>query len=404
MPPTTASSSGVIKSPLCIHALLSNPGRRRGPSRCHNTYMRCNEGYEPTDRPMLRRHILVCAPRLFEPGATGGGERYTTEFIRAMEAREDVTVTVLSGLGYGSLQYRRGLRGEPAPIAVRSVRGLVARADVVHVFQLDSHVADLALAAGVRTATPVVLSDLGGGWRSVGRLLGRSRHRAISGLAAISETSVEDLGWDSARPMTVLYGGGDHLPLSTATPPDSRRYDVVFVARLIPHKGAHLLLEALPDGVSCLIAGAPMQPDYFAQLEVLARGRDVTFRPGASDEDVAGIYRSGRWSVSPTLAQLDGKDLRRPELLGLSAIESMTLGTPAILSDIPAFAELARLTGMPTFRAGDSTSLRRVLEESQLLAQSPTARNLNKLTWAGVAAQAVAFYGSLPVKPSRKST
>ncbi|WP_148611815.1 glycosyltransferase family 4 protein [Nocardioides rubriscoriae] len=347
--------------------------------------------------------VLICAPKLFEPGSSGGGERYVSEFVAAMRSQPGIEVTVVSGIGYRGLMKHADDSGDDERLDARELRRLVAGASVVHLFQLDSHVADLVLASSLRTGTPVVLSDLGGGWRSIGRVLGAQRLRMIDGLAAISHVSALDLGWPLAKPFRVIYGGGDHILRSVdpTSRPNHGDWDVAFVGRLIPHKGPDLLLRALPDSARCVVAGSAMDHDYIDSLRRLASGKDVKFVSSPADSDVAAVLAGSRISVSPTRSVMNGKRLRRPELLGLSAIESMTLGTPCVLSDIPAFGELATITGMPTFTADDVDSLREVLQTA--LSDPPPIdhRRLATLTWGGAAQECVRLYAEVIASAAR---
>ena len=322
---------------------------------------RRNDSSLDTELNHPRQHrVLFMAPRLFTPGSGGGGERYTSRFLRALAADEVLEIRVIVGESYRSL-WEVDARSMTmlGPCSLHRVREAISSSDIVHIHQLNSHIADLALALATSTSTRIVLTDLGGGWRTVGRLMGRHRLRRVSGLAAISQTSISDLHWNPMRPTTILYAGGDHLPpIHQST---EKQYDFLYVGRILPHKGAHLLLEALPDGARCLVVGAPKDDDYLGQLYRMAEGQDVTFEIGVSDDNVAKAYASSRWCVSPTLSTLDGNRISRPELLGITPIEAVVAGTPVILSDIPAYLELAEIVGGKTFAADSATGLSSVL-------------------------------------------
>lgn len=340
-----------------------------------------------------QRSVLVVAPKLFVSGRAGGGERYATEFIHALRRRHQYRLQIVTGEGYGKMVERDPTTLEPVGgVSRKKFCAMMDEVDVVHLFQLDSHLADVVLMHRVRSSTPVVTSDLGGGWPTVGRAVGRLRYPLIAGCAAISHAGIEDLRWPEDRPSTILYGGGDHLRPSGEDRP--KIFDFVFVGRLVEHKGVHLLLEALPDGATCLIAGAPLNAAYLEELRDRAPNERVTFWVGPTDDEVVAAYESARWSVSPTLAHVNGRRLRRPELLGLSPIESIALGTPAVLSDIPAYAELANLVGMPTFAADSVSSLRSVLGAVKDM-QPDMGFAMAELSWDRVAEKAGAFYAQI---------
>jgi glycosyltransferase involved in cell wall biosynthesis len=288
--------------------------------------------------------VVVLAPRIFSEGVSGGGERYTSEFVRALSRLPEMEVCAVVGESLFDLRLTECEGPKATRITLNALRRLARAADILHLHQLDSPIGDLALFLGRLARRPVVLTDLGGGWASLGRLAGRRRLGALAALQAISLTSAEDLRWPAHRPQVVLYGGGDHLP-SPAPKTVGKHFDFVFVGRLVPHKGALALLNALPDGASCLVMGSPLDPAYTAQVAQAVRRKGVTMCLAPTDSEIAAGLAASSWVVCPTQEVTNGKSLRRPELLGLTAIESYVLGTRAVLPDIPAFAELAPLIG-----------------------------------------------------------
>ena len=342
------------------------------------------------------RKVLFLAPRLFSEGSSGGGERYTSLLLRSLCEYDALSIRAIVGESYRSL-----VEIDPAlmiekPCTLGSLSQAIMESDIVHIHQLNSHIADLALGLSIPSRARVVLTDHGGGWRSIGRLAGRQRFRFVSGLAAVSQTSATNLGWPKTKPLKVLYGGGDHLPRVHAREGD-KRYDFLYVGRILPHKGVHLLLRALPVGSSCLIVGAPMIESYLQELRSMATGRDVQFNLGVKDDEVARAYALSKWCVSPTLSRLNGKHIARPELLGITPIESVTAGTPVVLSDIPAYRELAPFVGARLFPAGSLDELHRVLlrcmEESEK--SVPPSGVMTTFAWRAVAERVFDLYQRL---------
>lgn len=337
--------------------------------------------------------VVVAAPRVFTQDGAGGGERYVTELVRALENLALADVHLVSGEDPRRLEYRPPGGGRAVPIGVGGFRRLIASADVVHLHQLDSIVGDLALLGATMSRTPLVLTDHGGGWRTPGRLVGHRRLRWVGALAAVSSTSAADLRWPAGRSLHILYGGGDHLPSTAVGQPE---YDFVFVGRLVPHKGALELLQSLPDGATCLVLGAPHDRRYAPLVERAAERSGITLQLSASDDDVAGGMRAARWCVCPTQAEIDGRPLRRPELLGLTAIESYVAGTPTLLPDLPAFAELAPLIGGVTYDMRPpgalAASLTACLEHQR---QPVASRPKEFFSWRAVAARAIDCYRDL---------
>ncbi len=337
--------------------------------------------------------VLFLAPRLFSAGSTGGGERYPSFLLQSLAKNSELSIRAVVGESYTSIREVKLPSMEQIPCSLRTLQRAVLAADIVHIHQLNSHVADLGLSMSIWSQARVVLTDYGGGWRNVGRVAGHHRLRIISGLAAISNTSVADLGWSTTRPVEVLYGGGDHLP-QVEINSGEKCYDFLYVGRILPHKGVHLLLKALPKGATCLVAGAPMSHEYLEYLHRLADGHNVMFKLAASDEEIAYAYRTSRWCVSPTLSTLNGRTLSRPELLGITPIESIVAGTPIVLSDIPAYRELAGLVGAELFSANSITDLTKVLARCMngLSTFSSVNTIASEFTWAKVGERTQALY------------
>jgi len=347
--------------------------------------------------------VLFVTPRLFSPVARGGGERYVSELARALRVRSDVSLQIAVCRSYRQCFRVVGDNERLEPLSHLELWRMAQRVDVVHVHQLDSPAFDLTAAMSIY-GPPVVLTDHGGGWRSVGRMFGHARLRSVSGLAAVSWTSMEGLRWDTQRPWRVLYGGGDHLPAGER--PHRSSYDFVFVGRLLEHKGVHLLIEALPEEANCLVVGPPVDLDYLARLQKLAKLKSVEFNLRATDEDVSMAYRSARWCVFPSVSERGRRVLRRPELLGLAPIEARCAGAQIVMSDLPAYAEIAPLIGARIFREGSVEELANMLKSclSKYDSSTVTASSWRRSswTWECVAERVMELYGNVVNVPGLK--
>ena len=337
--------------------------------------------------------VLVLTPRLFNYRHGGGGERYATEFARALGELRGFEVHVFTGERSRCLQYWPPGAAAPEPANLRLLHSLMARTDVVHLHQLNSVLGDLSIMGSLGVPRPLVLTDHGGGWVTLGRVLGRLRHRRVDGLAAVSLASAADLRWRASRPLHVLYGGGDHLGDSGRR---SAEFDVIFVGRLAPHKGALDLIQALPAGATCLVLGAPVDPAYTQHVTHAARRRGVLVQMDSTDRDIVAGLRSSRWCVCPTRARVNGRAIRRPELLGLTAIEAYFQGTSVLLPSLPAFDELAPLIGATVYCSGSRASLSGALADC-LAGRPCTAPTKPRefFTWRAVVRRATRCYTEL---------
>ena len=110
---------------------------------------------------------------------------------------------------------------------------------------------------------------------------------------------------------------------------------VLFVGRMIELKGLQVLIDALhqialtPDGqrIKLLAVG---DGDYRTQLERRADGLDAKFV--GFESDVSSYYESADIFVSPSFG---------PEGSSLVALDAMAYCVPCVLTDIPAYSEIA---------------------------------------------------------------
>lgn len=134
------------------------------------------------------------------------------------------------------------------------------------------------------------------------------------------------------------------------TPPsfDTRKKELLFVGRVHPEKGVHLLIEAfarLPSDRFAdwrLVLVGPSAThlggggvDYQKQLEALARNlgdRVAWIGPVFEPAALAEHFQRASLFVYPSLAE-------HGETFGLAPLEAMSLGCPAIVSDLDCFRE-----------------------------------------------------------------
>lgn len=335
-------------------------------------------------------HILFVTLEVFGGAKKGGGERYVTELARAARAR-GLTVDIAVVRSMRSFAQLQDLDAPSLPISARRFFDLVRRCDIVHVHQLNTPGFDYAVCLAKLLRKPLVLTDHGGGALTPGRALGRLRLRLIDAAAFVSAWSRQDL--DPAgiiKQNIIIMGGGDHLPDAE---PLEQGYDFGFIGRLVPHKGAHIVIEALPAGRSLIVAGQARDKAYFATLQGLARNKDVTFISDAADEMVASLHKSIRLLTVPSVSHYEGRDFSRPELLGLVALEALAAGTPVIGSDVGGLGELLKSAGQITVAPGDVTAWHQALlraADTRLPSVTSSA-----FTWDAVAQKCIDLYRTL---------
>ncbi|MCR6032180.1 glycosyltransferase [Nocardioides sp. zg-579] len=338
--------------------------------------------------------ILHITPAVFRVGQRGGGERYFNEFARALHAiNSDQRLFSVPKL-HQAFEVDPG-SFDARPSTIRSLHEAMRAADIVHIHQLNTPGFDHALIQRLRGRTPIVLSDYGGGRVTPGRALGRRRNRLINGLAAISNWSVYDVDPDNVIPVSrVIYGAGDHVLRngSLGTLADKNEVDFVFVGRLLPHKGAHVAIQALPDGATMTIAGEVRDPEYYHELRTLASGKKVDFVGSPEDTELPNLYASARFCVLPSVESYGEQKFTRPELLGLVVLEALACGTSAIGSQTGGLAEILEVTGQYAATPGDIASWNRVMTHAL---EYPDPACLHNFTWAEVAESTQEVYSQV---------
>lgn len=214
----------------------------------------------------------------------------------------------------------------------------IASADVIHCHQHRMFASSFAALLGRLAGKRLFASDLGGGGWDISTYVNTDRwyHRHLH----ISEYSRKVAGhasWDRA---SVILGGVDPERFS---PDETVRKEplVVFVGRLMAHKGINDLIEGLPDGLNLEIIGRPYQPDYLRLLQRAAEGKRVRFRHHCSDAEIVHAYRRAVAVVLPSVYRdVYGNESAVPELLGQTLLEGMACGTPAICSDAASMPEV----------------------------------------------------------------
>jgi glycosyltransferase involved in cell wall biosynthesis len=294
--------------------------------------------------------ILHMAPAVFgEGGVVGGAERYALELARHM-AEEAPTTFVTFGdkdeqRRLGQLQVRilgrtcyvRGQRANPiAPALLSEIR----QANIVHCHQQHIIASSLASLACRLTGRKAYVSDLGGGGWDVSSYI--STDRWYRGHLHISEYSRAIFGHSGKPWAHVIYGGVDTVKFSpdAATEKDGT---VLFVGRLLPHKGIDDLIKAMPADVKLEIIGRPYDAQYQQDLLKLADRKKVVFRYECDDQALVEAYRRALCIVLPSVYRtMYGWETTVPELLGQTLLEGMACGTPAICTNVASMPEVVK--------------------------------------------------------------
>lgn len=365
--------------------------------------------------------MVHLTPALFGAagGIFGGAERYTFELARHMAKRLPTRLVTFAD------QPRRFATEEGLRVAVlgpmwrirdqefnrfhpRLIRE-IASADVVHCHQHKMFSSSFAALIGRLTGRRLFASDLGGGGWDISSYLNTDRwyHRHLH----ISEYSRQVAGhasWDRA---SVILGGVDTERFA----PDAtvrREPLVVFVGRLMPHKGIDYLIEGLPEGLDLEIIGRPYQPDYLKRLERIASGKRVRFRHACSDSEIIDAYRRAVAVVLPSVYRdVYGNESSVPELLGQTLLEGMACGTPAICTDVASMPEVVEhgQTGFHVAPNEPNAIRERLIELRddpglvERMGRAARERVLTRFTWDRVVDRCLDAYGvTLPISSKER--
>jgi glycosyltransferase involved in cell wall biosynthesis len=304
---------------------------------------------------MSMRHsprVLHMVPALFgDSGVVGGAERYAFELARHMAQQtptELVTfgnedrVEQVDGLTVRVLGGAHRIRGQATnPFSSRLIP-VLREADVIHCHQTHVVASSVAAATARLTSRRVFTTELGGGGWDVSAYL--STDRWFHGHLHISEYSRRVSGHGD-RPWAHVISGGVDAARFAPDPAVPRGDTVVFVGRLLPHKGLDDLIDAAPDDMAVEIIGRPYDPAYFDRLRQAARGKRVAFRTDCDDQAIVDAYRRALCVVLPSVYRTrDGVETRIPELLGQTLLEGMACGAPGVCTSVASLPEVVEDT------------------------------------------------------------
>lgn len=342
-----------------------------------------------------------------ERGIVGGAERYAYELARFMAERVPTTLVsfgqraeqwkegALAVRVLGRTHYVRGQRFNPFSF---ELFGALRGADVVHVHQQHIVASSVSAVLAHLRRQRVFVSDLGGGGWDVSGYV--STDRWYDGHLHISEYSRRVFGHESDPRAHVIYGGVDTDKFS----PDAdtpRCRTVLYVGRLLAHKGVDVLVGAIDEGLSLEVIGQPYDARYLELLHERATGRDVTFRHDAGDADLAAAYRRSAVIVLPSVYRdVFGHTMSVPELLGQTLLEGMACGIPAVCTDVASMPEVVTdgVTGF-VVPPNDPIALRQKLHTlvddvglNRTMGQAARSDVLERFTWPAVVDRCLEIY------------
>ncbi|MDX6718198.1 MAG: hypothetical protein QOJ63_452 [Solirubrobacteraceae bacterium] len=298
-----------------------------------------------------RPRIAFVTPLHFgDEGYVGGGERYPLNLAKALVATNPNAHVDLIGAGdvarVQGVQPRLDIHVLPITLRADSFLDNVSSAiidalepaDVVHVHQAFTRPSQVGILTAKLLGKPVVLTDHGAGSTRVNDAV----HYLDLVDLMIFQSRFAAAQIATTRGRVVIPGGVDARFFRPPEGPRTRSH-VLFVGRLLAHKGIDRLLAALPRDLPCVVAGRAYDDTFARYIRALARTRDVRIVEDADDLALRELYR-GAWATVLPSVHHDawGRVYKAPELMGLTALESMACGTPAVVSTAGALPEFVR--------------------------------------------------------------
>ena len=326
----------------------------------------------------------------------GGAERYVVNLTHHLARECELTLFTfgprhreedLNGVRHVVIPALGGAVDNPLP---RSLFHELRRFDLVHAHQLRTAVTSALVIACRAMRRPLLATDLGGGGRSLMYRLGL--HRWVTRFLMISRFSLSLLPTSAQPRATVILGGVDVDTYSFTDAPRVPR--VVLVGRILPHKGIDYLVEAAGADIPVVIAGRVGDRDYYKHLRRASEGTQVHFELDPTDEVVRDLYRTSAVTVSASVYRdVNGAEWPNSELLGLTLLESMAVGTPVVCTNVGGMPEYVPdgATGF-IVPPNDTSAMRGAIK--RILDDPPAARRMGRAghehvqqySWRSVAA------------------
>lgn len=298
-------------------------------------------------RNLSVKRILHISPIYFsEEGMLGGGERAPLELAKTMSREYEVKYISFGSKAeclksdnlimkiyqyIGLLHYNKG-----NPINLKFLSE-IKWADVIHCHQYHNIITNFAILFSKLIGKQVFVTDYGGAAFNFAYEL--KLGTLVDKFLVISKFGKQF--FDNFSDKTeVAYLGVDKnkfYPL-----PDKKQEYVLYVGRILPHKGISYLISAVNSlDVELHIVGSPLYKEYFDYLNSITNKRKIKFILNVDDKELLEEYNNALITVLPSVYRdIYNNYHKAPELLGLTLLESMACETPVICTEVGGMPEI----------------------------------------------------------------
>ncbi|MDD5530067.1 MAG: glycosyltransferase family 4 protein [bacterium] len=295
-----------------------------------------------------RLKVLHISPIFFDVNKSlqGGGERAPFELAKTMASYCE-TKYISFGEKSQTLSY------DKLPIKIYPYIGLfnneknnpinfrflseIKWADVVHCHPYYSITTAFTILVARLFGKKIFVTDYGGWVINYNKEL--QLDRLVDKFLVISEFGKQFFNEFKTK-KEVIYLGIDEKKFYSL--PNKKQDYVLYVGRILPHKGISYLVEAVNSlNVELHIVGSALHKGYLNYLKNIADKERVKFITDVPDEVLLKEYNNAIVTVLPSVYKdIYGNEHKGPELLGLVLLESMFCETPVICTKVGAMPEI----------------------------------------------------------------
>ncbi|MDJ1185082.1 glycosyltransferase family 4 protein [Roseofilum casamattae] len=299
--------------------------------------------------------VVYITPTYFsDRSLIGGAERYASTLASLMAEQTETTLVSFGSERQSSQEGDLNIEVFPVKspihgnmmnaIDIRYISSLL-KAKIIHVHHIHTLVSDVSCLIGGLLGKRVFVTDHGGG----GSLVINHKlpvFRYYTNLVAQSEYTLGSVP-DQLRQKAVTIKGGVDTNWFNPTPTIAKEKKILFVGRILPHKGINYLIDGFKllgaSDYKLAIVGrvkGESSEKFYRDLQQLAEDWPVEFIRDADDRRLLYEYRSATVTVLPSVhTTWYGDYTPVPELMGFTLLESQACGTPVVCTDAGAMHE-----------------------------------------------------------------